>query len=110
MARTRKDTSPEEIVAPKRPRIRKAARAEKNVTSKKAKTEASASAGRPPSAETLELRKLIRKYTKKRISNPELAEKLGVDTMKSQNLCRPMVEAGELSKDKEGRVTFYQTA
>lgn len=65
--------------------------------------------GRPLKATTQERRKKILALAKKPVTNLQLAEKLGVNTAKSQSFARPMVKEGLLKMVKDAdtaRVTY----
>lgn len=63
--------------------------------------------GRPVSKETKAIRKKILRFAKKGITNPDLAKKLGVTTMQSQSMCKPLVKSGDLEISKVGNLNHY---
>jgi predicted HTH transcriptional regulator len=81
----------------------------KDKKGKKVKSAKTGKTGRPLKESTQERRKKILGFTKKAVSNTELAEKLGVTTAKSQAYARPMVAEGLLIMKKDpdtARVTY----
>lgn len=70
------------------------------------------SVGRAPSAETIEFRKTIKKMASRKsgATNIELAQELGITTLRTSALATAMVNAGELEavKAENGRVTYFK--
>ena len=65
--------------------------------------------GRPPSEETLQIRKRILVLAKKGITGPEIAAEVERTTLQIQAICTPLLKQGLLKKEKSGRVNIYTT-